>query len=205
MASQMRWIPVGLLTGLITVAVWSMPLPAKATHEHHHGSHMGWPFDEVHKGAFSLGGRATWFDPKDGTDSWYGGAQARLYIGEVFAIEGSADYRQNRFAGTRVDTYPVQVSALAYLLPGKRLSPFLLGGGGWYYTHVKSGAFDDTQNRFGLHAGGGLQYMLNEHWSIDTTYRYVWLEKVHSQEQNIINKSFQDSGQMVTFGLNFHF
>jgi opacity protein-like surface antigen len=168
-------------------------------------SAAGWPFDDVSKGTFSIGGRAMWFDPKDGDDKWFGGAQARVYLGEIFAIEGSADYRRNNFAGSRVDTYPVQVSGLVYLLPGKRLSPFLLGGGGWYYTHVKSGSFDDTTNRFGLHAGGGLQYMLNERWSIDGSYRYVWLERIHSTEANIINKSFQDSGQMVTIGLNLHF
>lgn len=93
-----------------------------------------------------------------------------------------------------------------YLLPGKRLSPFILGGGGWYYTTVKGpGGFDDTQNRFGGHAGGGLQFWFNDRVSIDGTYRHIWLEDVQSRDQNIKDKNFRDSGQMVTVGINFHF
>lgn len=163
-------------------------------------------FDDVDKGVFSLGGRATWFDPVDSGSKWYGGAQARLYLGRIFAIEGSVDYREKKFDGTFTRTYPVQVSGLIYLLPGKRISPFILGGGGWYYTNVNGpNNFSDTQNRFGLHAGGGLQWMLSRHWSIDSTYRYVWLEKIESQDQNIVDKKFDDNGHMVTIGLNFHF
>jgi hypothetical protein len=110
-------------------------------------------FDDINTGLLSIGGRATYFDPKD------------------------ADY-------------PVQVSGLIYPFTTKRLSPFLLGGGGWYYTTVKGpGGFDDTQNRFGLHAGGGLQFWLNNHFSVDSTYRYIWLEKVESKDQNIVDKN----------------
>jgi opacity protein-like surface antigen len=116
------------------------------------------------------------------------------------------DYRHNHFADTRTDTYPVQVSALIYPFGTTRLSPFILGGGGWYYTHVKGpGGFDDTQNRFGMHAGGGVQFFLNKTWSIDSTYRYIWLEKVESRESNILDKRFRDNGHMITIGLNFHF
>lgn len=178
-------------------------LPAAARAEHRDGG----LFDQVDIGPVSVGGRATYFDPKDGESNWYGGAQLRLYPSRYFAIEGSADYRRTDFNGTRVHTYPVQVSALIYPLGTTRLAPFLLGGGGWYYTTVKNNqsGFDDTQNRFGLHAGGGLQLFLNNRWSIDGTYRYIWLEKVESRDQNIVNKNFQDSGHMVTIGLNFHF
>jgi opacity protein-like surface antigen len=157
-------------------------------------------------GRFSIGGRAMWFDPKSGDSSWSGGAQVRFYLLRFLAIEGSADYRQNKFNGTTVHTYPVQVSALLYLLPGWRVSPFVLGGAGWYYTTVDGpGGFDDTQNRFGVHAGGGLQWFISRHFSVDSTYRYVWLEDVASKDQNITDKDFRDSGQMVTIGLNYHF
>ncbi len=163
-------------------------------------------FDEVQIGPVSLGGRATYFDPKDADGQWYGGAQLRVYPSRYFALEGSVDYRRNHFADTRTDTYPVQVSALIYPFGTKRLSPFFLGGGGWYYTHVKGpGGFDDTQNRVGLHAGGGVQFFLNKTWSIDSTYRYIWLEKVESRESNILDKQFRDNGHMITIGLNFHF
>ena len=86
------------------------------------------------------------------------------------------------------------------------MSPFVLAGGGWYYTNVNGpGGFSDTQNRFGRHVGGGLQWMLNKSWSIDGTYRHVWLESLDSKDQNIKDKNVDDNGHMVTVGLNLHF
>jgi hypothetical protein len=152
-------------------------------------------FKQMDIGFFSVGGRATWFDPHDGQSRWFGGGQVRVYPFKYLAFEG-----------TRIHTYPVQVSALIYPLGMTRLAPFLLGGGGWYYTTVKGpGNFDDTQNRFGVHAGGGLQFFFNNHVSIDSTYRFIWLENVQSKDQNIKDKSFDDNGHMITAGLNFHF
>ena len=163
-------------------------------------------FKQMDIGLFSIGGRATWFDPHDGQSRWFGGGQVRVYPFKYLAFEGSADYRRQDMDGTRIHTYPVQVSALIYPLGTTRLSPFLLGGGGWYYTTVTGpGNFDDTQNRFGVHAGGGLQFFFNNHVSIDSTYRFIWLEKVQSKDQNIKDKSFDDNGHMITAGLNFHF
>lgn len=170
-------------------------------------SAANWLTEDVSKGLFSVGGRAMYFNPIDGSASWYGGGQVRLHLGEVFAIEGSADYRKNDFGNdTTVHTFPVQASGLLYLLPGKRVSPFLLGGAGWYFTNVNGpDGYDKTQNRFGLHAGGGLQVMLSRNWSVDGSYRFVWLERVQSKDENLQNKKFQDEGHMVTIGLNYHF
>lgn len=162
--------------------------------------------EEVSKGKFSIGGRAMYYDPIGGDDSWYGGAQARWYLNEVFALEGSMDYRKNGFGSTSARTFPLQLSGLAYLLPGKRVSPFLIGGGGWYYTDVDGpNNFNDAQQRFGLHAGGGLQVMLNSNWSVDGSYRWVWLERIHSRDSNGNSVSLHDEGHMVTVGLNYHF
>ena len=163
-------------------------------------------FQQMDIGFFSIGGRATYYDPIEGQSRWFGGGQLRLYPSKYLAFEGSADYRREDTAGSRIHTYPVQVSALIYPLGHTRLAPFLLGGAGWYYTTVKGpGNFDDTQNRLGFHAGGGLQFFLSNRISIDSTYRYVWLEDIQSRDQNIKDKSFNDNGHMITVGLNFHF
>ena len=200
---------VSAVAAALALTMAWLPSPTWADHRDGRGDTYrgdGDLFHQVDIGALSLGGRATYFNPKDGGDNWYGGGQLRFHPSHYFAIEGSADYRRTDFSGTRTHNYPVQVSALIYPLGTTRLAPFILGGGGWYYTTVKGpGGFEDTQNRFGLHAGGGLQFFLNRHWSIDGTYRYIWLEKVESRDQNIVNKNFQDSGHMVTIGLNFHF
>ncbi len=202
MAHPQRGLRSAVALGVLAAVSW-WPATGWAEHRADHDEGL---FHQVDIGPVMLGGRATYFNPKDGGDNWYGGAQLRLYPSHYFAIEGSVDYRRNDFGATRTHTYPVQVSALIYPFGTTRLAPFILGGGGWYYTTVKGpGGFDDTQNRFGLHAGGGLQFFLNRHWSIDGTYRYIWLEKVESRDQNIVDKRFQDSGHMVTIGLNFHF
>ena len=163
-------------------------------------------FQQMDIGFFSIGGRAAYYDPKDMQAHWFGGAQVRVNPFKFLSFEGSADYRSQDTAGSTIHTYPVQVSALIYPLGHTRLAPFLLGGGGWYYTSVNGpGNFDDTQNRFGLHAGGGLQFFFNNHISIDSTYRYIWLEDIQSRDQNIKDKDFNDNGHMITAGLNFHF
>ena len=157
---------------------------------------------------FSLGPRATYSHPKDADEGkWYGGAQARLHFSPVLGLEGSIDYRRNDFSNhTTIKSYPVQASLLAYLMPSQRWSPFLLGGGGWYFTRVEGPAdFSHTSSRFGLHAGGGVEVMLNESISLDGSYRYVWLEDVTSRNEHALDKTYRDSGSMITIALNFLF
>jgi len=156
----------------------------------------------------SLGGRGAYFKPKAIDGEWGGGAQIRFHVTPAFALEGSADVRQNRIDGTVVDLIPVQASLLAYLFPGKPVSPYILGGAGWYYTHIKAGSpFNDrTDHRFGPHAGAGLQAWLNRHWSIDGSYRYVWLSAYRTQDAaHPLGRDINDSGYMITGALNYHF
>ncbi len=163
-------------------------------------------FDDVNLGLFSIGGRATYFDPKDGDANWFGGGQLRLHPFKFLAVEGSVDYRKTDISSTTIRTFPVQGSLLIYPLGTKRLSPFLLGGAGWYFTNVEGPhGFDKTQHRFGAHVGGGLQLFLSEHLSLDGTYRHIWLEKIDSKDASLHDKQFQDNGHIVTFGLNLHF
>jgi opacity protein-like surface antigen len=157
----------------------------------------------------SFGGRAAYYKPKDAdSGEWAGGAQLRFHFTPVFAIEGSADYRQQRFGGSVVDIVPVQATLLAYLFPGKIISPYILGGGGWYYTHIQSGSVvgDRTEHRFGPHAGAGLQAWLNRHWSVDGSYRYIWLSSFRSQDaSHPLGRDIDDSGYAITAALNYHF
>lgn len=158
--------------------------------------------------AFSIGPRAAFMKPKGAEKgSWYGGAQARLGLGESIGLEGSIDHRKNDFPGaTRVIVYPVQASLLAYLVPSAPVSPFLLGGGGWYFTRVEGpGGFHDTSYRFGPHAGAGLELALGPSLSLDGSYRYVWLKEIESRDVNALTAEYDDSGYMVTIGLNVKF
>jgi hypothetical protein len=153
----------------------------------------------------SLGPRFSVFKPDDG-DEWvgHGGLQLRIHMSKIFALEGSAEYRRRRLAGGRVDIFPVQASLLAYLIPNPvRIVPFILGGGGWYFTHVDTPTADDTRSRFGAHAGGGLQLWLHRNWSVDASYRHFWLEDIEGG--SVLNQRFEDNGHQLTGALNFHF
>ena len=136
-----------------------------------------------------------------------GGAQVRAYLTKFFAVEGSADYRQehNNATSTTLDIYPVQVSGLLYILPDSPVAPFLLGGVGWYHTKVRApGGIDETSNRFGSHVGGGVQFFLSRHFSLDGTYRYLFTDRITASNGNA-NISVSGDAHMVTGGLNFHF
>ena len=152
----------------------------------------------------TLGGRAAYYRPKDANEgTLYGGAQLRLHFTPMIAVEGSADYRQNKFGGTTVDVFPVQASLMLYLTPSWVISPYILGGVGWYYTHVHG---SDTTNRYGPHAGAGLEVALDQHWSIDGSARYLWTQSLTAPTTTSpAGKNFSDNGFMLTAALNYRF
>jgi opacity protein-like surface antigen len=156
------------------------------------------------RGGVTFGGRASYFHPRGADNgSTYGGAQLRLHITSVIAVEGSADYRQSKYQGTVVDIYPVQASLLLYLAPNWIVSPYILGGVGWYHTHIRD---DGTSERYGPHAGAGAEIALSRHWTIDGSYRYLWTQSLTAPTTTSpAGKNFSDNGYMVTAALNYRF
>ena len=154
----------------------------------------------------SIGGSAAYFRAKDADHGNLSpGVQLRIHLSPMFALEGAIDYRREEFGSTVVDVYPVQASLLVYLMPNSRLTPYILGGGGWYYTHVRA-PYDHTQYRFGPHAGAGLKLSLNHNWSIDGSYRYLWTRDINSEDAaHPAGRNFSDNGFMLTAGLNYHY
>ena len=128
----------------------------------------------------------------------------RLHITSVLAVEGSADYRQNKYGGTTVDVFPAQASLMAYLGPTWVVSPYILGGVGWYYTHVHGTHTSD--NRYGPHAGFGAEAALDRHWTVDASYRYLWAQSLTAPTSaSPAGKNFSDHGFMLTAALNYRF
>lgn len=152
----------------------------------------------------TFGGRGTYFH-SDGADNgtWGGGAQLRFHFTSVIAVEASADYRQSKFEGRVVDVYPVQGSLLLYLAPNWAISPYILGGEGWYSTRVRDG---ETTHRYGPHAGAGVEAALSRHWTIDASYRYLWTQSLTvPTSAHPFGKNFSDNGSMLTAALNYRF
>ncbi len=153
----------------------------------------------------TFGGRAAYYRPKGAEEgTMNGGAQLRVHINSVVAVEGSADYRQNKYGGTTVDVVPVQASLMLYLAPNWVVSPYVLGGVGWYYTHIQDTS--GSKNRYGPHAGAGLEFALDRHWSIDGSYRYLWTQSLTAPTlESPAGKNFSDNGFMLTAALNYRF
>jgi len=156
---------------------------------------------------WSVGARGAYYRPK-GADSGdlAEGAQARYHLTRRWALEASVDLRRDKFGGTQVDVIPVQLSVLVYLMPHNyRFAPYILAGGGWYYTHVYVPA-DRNEFRFGPHAGAGAEYLLGRNWSVDCSYRYLWTEDIHSQSLAYpLGRNFSDKGFMLTAAVNYSF
>lgn len=183
-----------LAASIAAAGVSSAPAPARAD-----DGYIG------HRTGLSFGIRGSYYRRDGsgaGSGAWSPGAQLRMHVAKALAIEGSADYREEEFGGSKVDVYPVQASLLVYLVPESRLSPYLLGGGGWYYTNVKS--TNSTRNRFAPHGGAGLEWFMDHHWSLDASYRYVWNEDLEANDA-LGRRTFSDRGHMGTVGLNYRF
>jgi len=49
----------------------------------------------------------------------------------------------------------------------------------------------------------GAKFNLNANWFLDATYRYIWLNKLHTVNAHGVGEDIRDSGHMITVGLNY--
>ena len=109
------------------------------------------------------------------------GGQVRAWLSTRTAVELSLDRRSqsNESLTERVRDYPLQASFL--LAPVRStLSPYVLGGMGWYTHRVEQLAGDETvesttTRRVGSHAGFGAEMRMGKHAALHADYRYTFL------------------------------
>jgi opacity protein-like surface antigen len=114
-----------------------------------------------------------------------GGLALRLKVSERLGIQGSINYRSERYLNNtiRATSWPVLVSGLFYP------APQLFGtiGTGWYNTSIEysipvlnpPGAVlvsSEEQQRFGWHFGGGLELPLGMGTMLSGDIKYVFLD-----------------------------
>jgi len=159
-------------------------------------------------GSFSIGPAGGYLRTR-GSDrgTWFGGAQARLRILNILAAEAAITFHQSSYEGgdVKVTQYPVQLTAMLYIIPVGPIRPYILGGVGWYYTridykHDLDFIDDETDHFFGVHLGAGVELMLGKNASIDVDVRYIF---INATNQQVINRDF--NYWQITFGLNFIF
>jgi hypothetical protein len=130
-----------------------------------------------------VGARMAWVkaDSDADVDSVrFNGGQIRL-LSARWGLEVSMDRHSesSEALNQKITETPVQLSLLMRL-GGRSVSPFLLGGRGWYRRTVKVlDGSDDAEvksTEVGWHAGGGLEIRAGRHFGLHGDYRYTFLD-----------------------------
>ena len=162
---------------------------------------------------FGLGARLAWVtgDSDADVDSVrFVGGQMRL-LSKRFGLEVSLDHHSEEFEllNQKVSETPIQTS-LILRLGGGSVTPFLLGGPGWYRRKIE--AIDSSGDglsttEFGWHAGFGLEVLPNRHIGIHGDYRYTFLDfGDDDDDEGFIGGLLPGHrGSMWTVGATFYF
>jgi hypothetical protein len=141
------------------------------------------------------------------------GGQLRL-LSQRFGIEVSLDRHSESFdvLEQKVTETPIQASLIMRLGAGT-VSPFLLGGPGWYRRTIEplDDGDDDasvTTTEFGWHAGFGLEIRPHRRFGIHGDYRYTFLDfgDDEDDDEGIIGGLLPGHrGSMWTLGASIYF
>jgi opacity protein-like surface antigen len=129
-----------------------------------------------------LGPRLGYYKSQDADEgNLFGGLAGRMRFG-LLGVEGSIDYRAEKYANglVTVRSWPVMASALLYPLP----IAYGIAGFGWYnvtmdYDQSKLGFSkieDETTQKVGWHFGGGVELPVGPNAKLTADIRYVFLD-----------------------------
>ena len=197
--------------------VCSLPVYRVATTTLALGALLAWAAP-VSAQSFGLGPRLAWVTRDVDADAdalRFVGGQVRL-LPARFGIEVSLDRHSETFEllNQKVTETPIQASLLWRLGRG-RVTPFLLGGPGWYRLKVEAldGVADQSVSttEFGWHAGIGLEARVGRHFGIHGDYRYTFLDFGDDDDDEDEDEGFIGGllpghrGSMWTLGATVYF
>ncbi len=163
---------------------------------------------------FGVGARMAWVTADSDLDVdsvRFIGGQIRL-LSKRWGLELAMDHHSESFEllNQKVSETPIQASLLLRMGSAK-VSPFLLGGPGWYRRKVEpldgADGSDVTATEFGWHAGGGLEILPSRHFGIHGDYRYTFLDfGHHDDDEGFIGGLIPGHrGSMWTLGATIYF
>lgn len=166
---------------------------------------------------FGVGGRFSWVtaDTEADVDSVrFAGAHVRI-LSSRWGLEVSMDHHSesSELLNTKVTETPIQMS-LILRMGGSKVSPYLLGGKGWYRRKVEllegPDEPDVESTESGWHAGGGLEVRAGRHFGIHGDYRYTFLDfgddDDEDDDEGFIGGLLPGhKGSMWTVGATFYF
>ena len=159
---------------------------------------------------FGIGPRIGYAKASDAEDgAFFVGADANFrFLDGLLGVRGEVGWHRDTFTVLNhdfdVDTVPLLASLTVYPFRNFVLSPYAIAGAGWYFVTVSSNFagqnWDETDNAFGWHIGGGVELSLGEHFVINADFRYVAFEVE-------IGDAFKSDGDGVlgTAGTTFYF
>lgn len=152
-----------------------------------------------------LGPTIGWSKSTDTDAELMFGAALRYKFLPALAVEGSINYRQEEFpdGALTVRTWPVQITGMLYPLP----VAYAAIGIGWYnstfdYNEDTAAVDDTTEQEFGWHFGGGVQFPLGSVVNLVADLRYVFLD--YDFESVPGSGEVDDDFYMITTGLLFN-
>jgi hypothetical protein len=163
---------------------------------------------------FGAGARLAWVKADSDADvdrARFVGGQIRL-LSPRWGLEVSMDRHSEEFPllNQKVIETPIQTSLLMRMGKGS-VTPFLLGGPGWYRRKVQSLGSDAasvSSTEFGWHAGIGLEIFAGRRFGIHGDYRYTFLDfnGDDDDDEGFIGGLLPNHrGSMWTLGASFYF
>jgi len=179
-------------------------------------------------GSIGIGPRLTFIrgsaESPDGTQRFNGGAIR--FGGGKTAVELAMDYRSGLTGSLteRVKDFPIQASLLFFPVRSG-LSPYLLGGVGWYSQHVTrfsaptgtTTVDEETTRKMGYHAGFGGELRPHRRFGLYGDYRYTMIRFGDDDETTTSSSlipgwipgaerlKLAHQGSMFTWGATFYF
>jgi hypothetical protein len=180
-------------------------------------------------GSIGIGPRLTFIrgseDSPEGTQRFNGGVIR--FGGGKTAIELAMDYRSGLTGDLtqRIKDYPIQASLLLFPVRA-RISPYILGGVGWYSQRVTRFSAptgttiveDETTRSMGYHGGFGGEVRLHRRFGLYGDYRYTMIRFGGDDQSGTLVPSpipgwipgaerlrLAHEGSMFTWGATFFF
>ncbi|MBN2709727.1 MAG: porin family protein [Calditrichaceae bacterium] len=133
----------------------------------------------VNSQSIAIGPQVGYYKAQDADGSFMGGLAWRFKSAEIFGLEASINYRQEKYFNDvlTVRSWPVMVTGLIYPVP------IVYGaiGVGWYnttfdYDQTRFPSLkDETKQKFGWHFGGGVELPVGSKINLTGDIRYVFL------------------------------
>ena len=129
-----------------------------------------------------------------------GGLAFRGNLAPMLMTELGVSYRSDEYFNGDLTVHQWPVTASLYLTPVPAL--YAGAGVGWYHTTLDYadglGLQNSTNEKFGVHLGGGLQVPLAPMVALDLGGRYVFMEK---QESPLVPEKFNPDFWTTSLGL----